>query len=251
MGYRQLIFCIFCSLQLISTTSAQQPSSITTKSFPFTKFSKDHPHPKMLMGTMDYKTTYGNKITPSFYGDPNMVHTTWIIYNDKNKKVKQGRGTSFVDFDFKRPGNYKITFTLDPAIFDRELAKNGCFHPSIPAELDITIQDYKIEYLFEEMTLKHPLISNKDHSDNILSIPVMVHTYDGKPHTFRNLTLRTAGVQAQVTGALLDEEVTLSPGRHVLKYYLSGTVMKDSYIMFDFWVDHNDIQAFGYLERIQ
>lgn len=212
----------------------------------------NYEHAHQLQGTATYNIGYGERLEQMhFIGDPIMGETTWVIKNEKNKTIAKGSSSSVADFLYEKPGKYTIDFTLSPVVFERELAKGRCFHPSVPARVEVMVSANKIKFLLEELRFEHPLIGGVDQKGNTLYLPAIVSTYDGKAFYFANNIMRTAGVDANVTGILAKNQTYLKPGKHMLEYHLQGSVRKDSYIMIDLADAMGNIQSVAIPEIIK
>lgn len=203
--------------------------------------NQEHNHNNKWVDTQTI--CYGEKIAIASTPEINVI--SWKVSNGK-QTLQEGIGSSLSNYVFDTPGNYIITFT-DP---NAGKHTHTCEHSPLPNEIHLTVLRYKIQYLFDRCVFSTPLAGGAV-SNTILTIPVQIETYDGKPLDMAVTTVRTMGIAAEVQGAPIPQNTLLQPGTTTIQYVLNGTLRSNTYIMLGFFDPAGIEHAFSFTQPLK
>ena len=202
--------------------------------------SKENVGPKPENQPLQVTLAYGDHLTLE---GPLENISSWTILHS-GQTVGQGIGNSLLNFVFAQPGEYSVQIQ-DNHVHNAQ----SCDHSNLPSEILVTVTGKKMVFDFTQVTFSAP-ISNGNLNGIVLSVPVIVDSYDGSPILFQQGTVYTAGVGTNLTAIPVQNVMSLNPGTVVLNYTLSGSVSRPTYIMFDFIDVNGKVQSFGLQQQI-
>ena len=200
----------------------------------------------------DVAISYGDAISTDVLNDAALPGVSWVIKNSNQQTLAQGKG-KLADYVFEQPGTYTIALQLDAPAHNHEEGSghtHTCGGPNVPDALNVSVARAKVEFLFEDFKLQAPLVGGTV-AGNMLTVPVLVKTFDGKAFNYSATTVTTAGIETTLTGTLDQKNTTLKPGTTTLHYTLTGTVKSGTYIQFDFVDASGNIKTYGLTTPIQ
>lgn len=200
---------------------------------------------------LDLKISYNQSLSLDFdYKE--LSQTNWAIYHSNNKKLyAKGKGDKLFNVVFSKPGDYKIIFS-NPS---HKHIQGQCNHPTIPNEINLKVNSNQIIYKPETVTFSNPTlggidnIGGIDNKGNTLTIDVEVFSYSNVAVSIPN-SINSTGINANMTGRLIEKQKLLLPGKHKITYILEGTLKKDTYIGFDFKDSNGKITCYYHKQKI-
>ncbi len=201
----------------------------------------------------DVAISYGESISLDLLRDAALPEVSWIVKNSNLQTLAQGNG-KLAEYVFNEPGKYTIELKLNTSAHKHDESsdhdEHSCGGPSVPDVINLNVSSAKIKFLFEEFKLQTPLTGGLV-QDNILTMPIIAETFDGKAFNYSATTVTTAGIQTTLVGVLDKQFTALKPGKTNLQYILSGMVKSGTYIMFDFVDACGNIQSHALTTPIQ
>lgn len=186
--------------------------------------------PYILLGQETIHISYGEKLNLNIGRDQYKFN-----FNENGKPIVLDHN-SMPNFIFNNPGSYKIQVTN---VYDNgHNHTNSCEHHSLPAEIQVIVDDVKINFDRESIKLSAPIHQNQPTNHIELWIDIMIESLDGKEINMNMSTVKSAGIGTEIIATLDPSHAKLSLGKHRLKYHLSGICTQPSYIQFDF-IHHN------------
>ncbi|MGL2966195.1 hypothetical protein [Flavobacterium sp. XGLA_31] len=148
------------------------------------------------------------------------------------------KGEQINRYKFEKPGNYQIK------IVERSSKKAAsCESHVFPEEITVNVSPVKMIFDSKNIAFSEPIRKNVSTEHIIMTIPVIISTYNHKPVKWRNTSIDVAGLGSTIVARPLDETSEWVEGTHIVKYALSGLVNLNSYLMFDFKDINNQIQS--------
>ncbi len=176
----------------------------------------------------------------------NNTYNWKIVSKDNSKILKEGVGATLLEFVFDKPGNYMVELT-----HNENHVETACNHNQAPVKLNIAVSATKMNFDFSKLKLSNPIHKGINTQDILLTVPVIVNTYDNKSVKYNIADVITAGVGTEIIAKPIKKEVILNNGIQDLSFKLSGTANAETYIMFDFIDINNQIQSYSHLDLIK
>lgn len=171
---------------------------------------------------------------------------TWSIRdNSSSSVIDQGNGISLLDYVFNTPGS----FTIEISHAHNHADHSMCVHSSFPEIINLTVSNDKITYLTEQLTISGQIRGGVSTNNLVVTLPVIIESYNGSSVSI-NPKMTSSGIDATIEGALTLTNTNLTPGRHELKYKLSGKALTGTYITFHFTDNNGKITSYYHLNKI-
>ncbi|MDF3026440.1 MAG: hypothetical protein K0S23_747 [Fluviicola sp.] len=180
-----------------------------------------------------YSICFGDAIEAGVSTDLSLA-ISWRVAPQTGVSKGSGLGKTTGNLVFSQPGTYQITFNI-PA------------HGDHPAKTEtVTVEVSSAKLIFD---LEHPVFSKQlktgDASGIVMTVPVMVKTYDGKAYNYTMREVQTTGV-ANVSSHLKNDKAVLKDGLNELSFELSGAVPTKGNIQFRVYDAKGEAQFFTY-----
>ena len=168
----------------------------------------------------------------------------WTVVNTKENKMVSLTGNQINDFIFDKPGSYEISFS--------EIKKQaeGCSHPAFADKMIVKVNSVKMAFDFSKINFSEKIQRGRNCDNIIITVPVNITTKDNSSTRLSAPGLSIAGIGTNLNAKPLNQEIVIKDGIQFLKYQLSGTVNKETYLMFDFFDFNNQVQTYNQLEII-
>lgn len=188
-----------------------------------------------------YKTiSFGEKV---FFGNVE-DGARWTVVNTKENMMVSLTGSQINDFVFNKPGSYEISFS--------EIKKHSeeCNHPTFPEKIIVKVSSVKMVFDFSKINFSEKIQRGRNCDNIIITVPVNITTKDNSSTRLSAPGLNIAGIGTTLNAKPLDKELVIKDGVQFLKYQLSGSVNRETYLMFDFFDFNNQVQTYNQLEII-
>jgi hypothetical protein len=182
------------------------------------------------------------------YGDP--LPLQYIVANTSYQMDGNGtkRNLTLEDmksYRFNEPGTYAIDFK-----HQHQNETHDCSEHSTPKKLTVVVDSFRLSFLQETMKLSQPIYKQKETEGIFLLIDVDLSTYTNSAITMPKDFNLTSGIETNIKAKLDKTNLILLPGRHTLKYWLSGICQHSEYIQFDFMAPGGRIIPVGLTTKI-
>lgn len=154
------------------------------------------------------------------------------------------KGNKINEYRFETPGNYTI------AVEEKKHKEADCSRRHLPKEIHVEVSRVKMSFN-QPLVLSSPIVKNSDTQGIILSVPVMIETYDHLSAVPNTSPVSSAGIGTNITAQLKTDTKELSEGKHQLEYFLSGAASQNAYLMFDFIDANGQIQSLPLLTPVK
>jgi hypothetical protein len=197
---------------------------------------------KLTMGTdkLYKEISFGEKI---FFGNVDDT-AKWTVINTKENRIISLSGNQINNYIFEKPGSYEISFS------ENKKHSDDCNHPQFPEKMLVKVNSVRMQFDFSKIDFSEKIQKGRDCENIIITVPVNITTKDNSSTSLSSPGLIIAGIGTTLTAKPLSQEVMIKDGVQFLKYQLSGTVNKDTYLMFDFFDFNNQVQTYNLLEII-
>lgn len=162
----------------------------------------------------------------------------WIITNIQDNSSSEINGNAINDYIFQNPGEYEINF--------QESIKHDevCHHPMFPEKFRIKVAAVKLSFDFSQITFSKKFQKGPN-TDLIVTVPTKVLTKDNSVTKLPAPGMSVSGIGIALIATPEEKEIVLNNEVQFLKYKLSGTIDKDTYLMFDFYDFNNQVQTYN------
>lgn len=199
------------------------------------------------------KLSFGDKYSGG-YESVITDNDKWTIYSmDHHQQLASGQGSSYSNFIFQEPGNYRITFesAADHQHEENQAAALTCEHKLMPDAVIVEVSPVKMKYDFSNISFSAPIQSGVPADNVSMNVPVQVEVFNNGSYSFQVLPVKTAGVATTLTAQPTETSpVVLQNGTMMLSYSLSGAVTKSSYVMFDFVDFNGNVQSYSLASKV-
>lgn len=180
-----------------------------------------------------YAICFGDAIETGVATDLSLS-ISWNVAPQSGVSKHSGSGKMTGKLVFSQPGTYKLTFNI-PA------------HGDHPAKTEtITVEVSRVQMIFD---LKNPVFSTPlttgDASGIVMTLPVTVKTYDGKPADYTVREVQTTGAAA-ISSRLKNDKAVLKNGLNQLSFELSGAVPTKGNVQFRVYDSTGQAHFFSY-----
>jgi hypothetical protein len=174
----------------------------------------------------------------------------WTIINTTDDTVVNLNGNQINDFIFEKPGTYELRF------FGNDKRNDGGHkeddnHSLFPEKIIIKVSSIKMIFDFSKIVFSEKIQKGKNCNNIVITVPVKISVKGNKGMKLKSPNLVIAGIGSELIAKPVQQEVVVSNGIQLLKYQLSGTVNKETYLMFDFFDFNNQVQTYNLLESIK
>lgn len=203
----------------------------------------------LLLLFVNYESTAQNAKNIDFYKvisfgekidfgniDPN---TTWTLTNSNKNIYSTLYGNEINNYSFQEPGEYDVTF------HESKKHDGECDHASFPDRFRIKVEPVRISFDFSKITFSEKIVRGRNYSDLIITVPAKITTKENSNLKLPAPAMSVAGIGVSMTSETLDKEISLGNKTQLLKYKLSGSVNKETYLMFDFYDFNNQVQTYN------
>lgn len=170
---------------------------------------------------------------------------SWTISNSKNNVFTSLRGNEINSFVFQDPGVYDVAYQ------ENKSHEGECDHSVFPQKFSIKVDEVKIVYDFSKVSFSEKLERGRNYTDLIISIPVKIDLKQNAKTKLPAPGLFIAGLGVALTAEPETKEIVLDGKTKVLKYKLSGSINRDTYLMFDFYDFNNQAQTYNHPQFIK
>ncbi|UWY27438.1 hypothetical protein N4T20_17110 [Flavobacterium sp. TR2] len=164
---------------------------------------------------------------------------TWTVSSSKNNVFVTLRGNEIKNYIFQEPGEYEINF------HETKKHDGECDHQQFPEKFKIKVESVKISFDFSKISFSEKIVKGKNYSDLILTVPVKIAVKGSSVAKLPTPEMSIVGVGVSMTAEPLDKEIALNGKNQLLKYRISGTADKDTYLMFDFYDFSRQVQTYS------
>ncbi|TXI67796.1 MAG: hypothetical protein E6Q46_02405 [Flavobacterium sp.] len=199
-------------------------------------------HSQELNSNSDFFKTvsYGKKV---YFGEIESA-ANWTVISPNNKTTTILYGNEINNFNFKEPGVYTIFFSDV-----KKFGPNDCVHPKFKDKMLINVTPTEMVFQFSKIQFSDKIRVGKNCDDILMTLPVTINSLSegGK---VKLLKVNVTGNDVNLIAMPLQEEIIVKNGTYNLSYKLSGTVNKETYLMFDFVDNNNETQTYYQLEIV-
>lgn len=181
--------------------------------------------------------SFGDKI---YFGDIE-DSATWTIRNTKQSTIVSLVGNQINDYVFQEPGEYQVGFSENKNDIE------GCDHTAFSDKMTIKVTSVQLLFNFEKIQFAKKLKKGIIYSDNIITVPVTINTQDNTVKRLSAPDLLIAGIGSSLTAKPANPTIDIKDGIQLLKYKVSGSIEKETYLMFDFYDFNNEVQTYNLL----
>ncbi len=193
--------------------------------------------------------SFNESLDLSFFNTQHFQNVSWTIVGiDDVNFVKEGNGTDLKSITFNKPGRYNIVFK--ELGLQSDAHAEGCNHPHFPQEIQLTVLPYRVVFNFDGVVLSNTIYGGKELQGMLLTVPAKVESYNNASVDVSAFNIVSAGVGTTINGKLINGSSALAPGEYLFNYALNGAAQKDSYIMFDFFMNNGQTQTYYYPTKI-
>jgi hypothetical protein len=162
----------------------------------------------------------------------------WIISNSQDNSISEVSGNDINDYIFQNPGDYEINF--------KETKKHDevCHHAMFPEKFRIKVAAVKLSYDFSQITFSKKLQKGSN-TDLIVTVLAKVLTKDNSITKLPAPRMSVSGIGVVLIATPEEKEIVINNKVNFLKYKLSGTIDKETYLMFDFYDFNNQVQTYN------
>ncbi|MNJ86418.1 hypothetical protein D3C87_39120 [compost metagenome] len=180
-----------------------------------------------------YSISFGDAIEAGLATDLSLS-ISWRVAPQSGVSKSSGAGKTTGNLVFSKPGKYEVTFNI-PA------------HGDHPAKTEtVTVEVSRVQMIFD---LKNPVFSTPLTTGNasgiVMTLPVTVKTYDGKPADYSTREIQTTGV-ATISSRLQNDKAVLKNGLNQLSFELSGAVPTKGNVQFRVYDPNGEAHFFNY-----
>lgn len=180
-----------------------------------------------------YSISFGDAIEAGVVTELSLA-ISWNVAPQSGVSKGSGTGKTTGKLVFSQPGKYQVTFTI-PA------------HGDHPAKTEtVTVEVSSVQMIFD---LKNPVFSTPLTTGNasgiVMTLPVTVKTYDGKPADYTMREVQTTGVAA-ISSRLKNDKAVLKNGLNQLSFELSGAVSNKGNVQFRVYDSTGEAHFFNY-----
>lgn len=153
-------------------------------------------------------------------------------------------GNEINNFNFKEPGVYTLFFSDV-----KKFGPNECVHPKFKDKMLINVTTTEMVFQFSKIKFSDKIRVGKNCDDILMTLPVTINSLSegGKVKLSK---VNVTGNDVNLIAMPLQEEIIVKNGTYNLSYKLSGTVNKETYLMFDFVDNNNETQTYYQLEIV-
>ncbi len=199
-------------------------------------------HSQELNSNSDFFKTvsYGNKV---YFGEIESA-ANWTVISPNNKTTTILYGNEINNFNFKEPGVYTLFFSDV-----KKFGPNECVHPKFKDKMLINVTTTEMVFQFSKIKFSDKIRVGKNCDDILMTLPVTINSLSegGKVKLSK---VNVTGNDVNLIAMPLQEEIIVKNGTYNLSYKLSGTVNKETYLMFDFVDNNNETQTYYQLEIV-
>jgi hypothetical protein len=179
--------------------------------------------------------SYGEKI--DFGNMDNSV--MWTITNSEKEINTSLRGNEINDYLFQEPGEYEINFQ------ENKKHDEECSHPIFADRFRVKVETVKLSFDFSKIQFSQNIQKGRSYSDLIITVPVKIATKDNLVTKLSAPGLSVTGLGVSLKAEPVEKEIILNNNTQLLKYKVSGTVNRETYLMFDFYDFNNQVQTYN------
>ncbi|MND94272.1 hypothetical protein D3C80_864850 [compost metagenome] len=180
-----------------------------------------------------YSICFGDAIEAGVATDLSLS-ISWRVAPQSGVSKVSGIGKTTGDLLFSKPGTYQITFEI-PAHGD---------HPGKTETITVEVSSARMIFDLEHIAFSKPL-STGDASGVVMTVPVIVKTYNGQAYSYTAREVQTTGV-ANVSSRLKNDKAVLKDGANELSFELSGAVSSKGNIQFRVYDAKGEALFFNY-----
>jgi len=199
-------------------------------------------HSQELNSNSDFFKTvsYGKKV---YFGEIESA-ANWTVISPNNKTTTILYGNEINNFNFKEPGVYTLFFSDV-----KKFGPNECVHPKFKDKMLINVTTTEMVFQFSKIKFSDKIRVGKNCDDILMTLPVTINSLSegGKVKLSK---VNVTGNDVNLIAMPLQEEIIVKNGTYNLSYKLSGTVNKETYLMFDFVDNNNETQTYYQLEIV-
>ena len=180
-----------------------------------------------------YTISFGDAVEAGITTELSLA-VSWSVAPQTGVSKASGTGKTTGNLVFSQPGKYQILFRI-PA--------HG-LHPAKTEIVTVEVTGAKMTFDLKNIVFSRPL-STGSASGIVMTVPVTVTTFDGKPYNYSAREIQTTGI-ADVSARLNNGTALLANGFNQLSFELSGSVPTKGNIQFRFYHSTGEAQFFNY-----
>lgn len=186
--------------------------------------------------TKFYKViSYDEKID---FGDID-TSVLWNITNSRKNISATLRGNEINNYLFQEPGEYEIKF------YENKKHDEDCHHPLLKETFTVKVQPVKLSFDFSKIKFSQKIEQGRIYSDLIITVPAKIAAKDYSITKLPAPGMSVSGLGVSFTTEPQQNEIILNSNIALLKYKISGSVTKETYLMFDFYDFNGGVQTYN------
>lgn len=169
----------------------------------------------------------------------------WNITNAKRNINTALKGNEINNYIFQEPGEYEIKF------HENKKHDADCYHPLFAETFLVKVQPVKLSFDFSKIKFSQKIEQGRIYSDLIVTVPAKIATKD---HSITKLPapgMSISGIGVSLTAEPQQIEIILNSNVALLKYKISGSVNKETYLMFDFYDFNGEAQTYNLAQIVK
>lgn len=187
-----------------------------------------------------------------YFLDSGMV---WKIKDENGRLLQRGTGPISGKL-FSKPGWYTLDLSQPLNFGGRVFSSGGiqtnhnsCNHSPFPDIINVLVSESCLKFDFSSVEFSRPL-SGGSVEGIIVTVKANYDHFQNKELDPINLKIFASGVGAQVKGEFLVSNSIIQKGENILRYKLSGTFQKNTYIQLDFYDTNQQIQSYHHTSKL-
>jgi hypothetical protein len=209
----------------------------------------------------------GSSLTSALYSDTLLISfkdqfdyfldsgMVWKIKDENGSLMERGTGPISGIF-FSKPGWYTIDLSqplnLGAGLFSSDglqINHDSCNHSPFPDILHVLVSESHLKFDFSSLKFSSPL-SGGSVDGIIVTIKANYDHFYNKELDPKKLIILASGIGAFVKGELQMPTTVIQKGENILRYKLSGTFQKNTYIQLDFYDTNQQIQSYHHTSKL-
>jgi hypothetical protein len=183
-----------------------------------------------------YKTiSFGEKID---FGTIN-TSVKWTITNSKERIATTLSDKQISNYIFQEPGEYEVHFS------ETKKHDDECNHPMFSEKMIVRVSPVRLLFNFSKIEFSEKVERGRNYENLIITVPVTITTKENSIAKMSAPGMSISGIGVSLTAIPMINEVVIKDGIQLLKYKVTGTVNKETYLMFDFYDFNNQVQTYN------
>lgn len=182
--------------------------------------------------------SFGEKV---FFGNFEDSVNWTIVSNDFSQSIKANAINEFV---FLNSGEYVLNY-YDSKVHNEK----DCGHANFQKQSIIVVSENKMDFDFSKINFSKDFRIGSNEKVEIF-IPVYITNKNNKIQEVKIDELTVAGLGVNLIATPLQTLVMTNTKNQFIKFSVSGTILNETYLMFDFVDSNKNIQTYNLLQKI-